>query len=80
MPRGHSLSIYVCFSGKKRTSLYISQEKAIIITSKHSTTIFFSHNNRKVCVNAECVYQIVFISPGHPIMVLKSNSIWPPYR
>ena len=27
MPRGHSLSIYAGFSGKKRTSLYISREK-----------------------------------------------------
>ena len=45
MPRGHLLSIYARFSGKKRTSLYISPEKAIIITSKHGTTIFFSHCN-----------------------------------
>ena len=27
MPRGHSLVIYACFSGKKRTSIYISWEK-----------------------------------------------------
>ena len=27
MPRGHSLSIYARFSGKKRTSKYISQQK-----------------------------------------------------
>ena len=27
MPRGHSLSIYSCFLGKKRTSLYVSLEK-----------------------------------------------------
>ena len=27
MPRGHSLSIYARFSGKKRTSLFISREK-----------------------------------------------------
>ena len=45
MPRGHSLSIYARFSGKKRTSMYISLEKAIVITSKHGTTIFFSHYN-----------------------------------
>ena len=41
MPRGQSLSIYARFSGKKRTSLCISREKAIIITSKHGTTMFF---------------------------------------
>ena len=45
MPRGHSRSIYARFSGKKRTSVYISLEKAIVITSKHGTTIFFSHYN-----------------------------------
>ena len=27
MPRGRSLSIYERFSGKKRTSMYISREK-----------------------------------------------------
>ena len=27
MPRGHSLSIYAHFSGKKRTSMYIYREK-----------------------------------------------------
>ena len=42
MLRGHSLSIYARFSGKKRTSMYISRQ-AIIITSNHATTIFFSH-------------------------------------
>ena len=41
MLSGHSLSIYMRFSGKKRTSLYIPREKAIIILSKHGTTIFF---------------------------------------
>ena len=62
MPRGHSLSMYALFSGKKRT--YISWEKAIIITSKQGTTIFSSHYNlflgklkekfaRKVRVNTE---------------------------
>ena len=45
MHREHSLSIYALFSGKKKTSMYISWEKAIIITSKHGTTIFSSHCN-----------------------------------
>ena len=44
MPRGHSLSIYARFSGKKRTSLYIFLgKKAIVVTSKDGTTISFSH-------------------------------------
>ena len=46
-PGGYSLSIYARFSGKKRISMYISREKvkAIVIISKHGTTIFFSHYN-----------------------------------
>ena len=45
MPRGLSLSIYVRFWGKKRTYCIFLGKKAIIITSKHGTTIFFSHYN-----------------------------------
>ena len=45
LPKGHSLSINAHFSGKKTTSLYISLEKGNLITSKHGTTIFFSHCN-----------------------------------
>ena len=49
MPRGHSLSIYARFSGKKRTSMYTEciflGKKAIVITSKDGTTIFFSDYN-----------------------------------
>ena len=45
MPRGHSLIIFARFSVKKRTLMYISRKKAIIITSKHGTAIFFYHYN-----------------------------------
>ena len=59
-------------------------KKAIITTSKHGTTIFFSHYNlflgkrkeqlaRKECVNTERAYRILLMSPGHPIILLKSN-------
>ena len=41
MPKGHSLSIYTHFLGKKRTSQYTSCENAIIITFKDGKTIFF---------------------------------------
>ena len=44
MLKGHSLSIFARFSGKKRTSMYISREKGDH-TSKHGTTIFFYHYN-----------------------------------
>ena len=81
---GHSFSIYARFSGKKRTSQYISCGKANIMTSKHRTTIFFSHYNlflgklkeklaRKARVNTERVYRIVLMPPGHPTILLKSD-------
>ena len=43
MPRGHSLSIYGRFSGKKRTSMYISLEKGdrYYIQTRHND-LFFS--------------------------------------
>ena len=42
MPRGHSLSIYARFSGKKRTSLYISREKGdhYYIQTRHNDLFF----------------------------------------
>ena len=45
MPRGQSLSIYARFSGKKRTSLYISREKGdnYYIQTRHND--LFSHYN-----------------------------------
>ena len=68
-------------------------KKAIIITSKHGTTIFFSHYNlflgklqdklaRKARVTTERVYWIVLITPpGHPIILLKSYKFnMAPYR
>ena len=44
-PGGHSLSIYARFSGKKRTSLYISREKGdhYYIQTRHND--LFSHYN-----------------------------------
>ena len=74
MPRVHYLSIYAGFSGKKRTSLYILGEKALIFTSKHGTTIFFSYYNlfqgklkenlaRKARVNTVRVHRIVVMPP-----------------
>ena len=45
MPRGHSLSIYARFSGKKRASMYISREKGdhYDIQTRHND--FFPHCN-----------------------------------
>ena len=45
MPRGHSLSIYRRFWGKRELRYIFRGKKAIIITSKQGTTIFFSHYN-----------------------------------
>ena len=84
MPREHLLSIYARFSGRKRASMYISREKAIIITSKHGTTIFFSYYNlflgklkeklaRKARVNTDASISDRALAPGHPIILLKAN-------
>ena len=63
MPRGHSLSIYARFSGKKRTSLYFFLgKKAIIITSKHGTMIFFSHYNLFLGKRKEKLAQLVHMA------------------
>ena len=45
IPRGHSLSIYAHFLGKKRTSMYISREKSYhyYIQTRHND--LFSHYN-----------------------------------
>ena len=42
MPRGHSLSIYACFSPKKGTALYISREKGnqYYIQTQHNDLFF----------------------------------------
>ena len=45
MPRWHSLSIYAGFLGKWELQWLFTGKKVIIITSKHGTTIFFSHYN-----------------------------------
>ena len=83
-PGGHSLSVYARASGKRELHCLFLGKRAIIITSKHGTTIFFSHYNlflgklkeklaRKARVNAERVYRIVLMPRGHPIIPLKSN-------
>ena len=41
MPRGALAQYLRALLGQKRTSLYISREKTIIISSKHGATIFF---------------------------------------
>ena len=84
MPRGHSPSIYGRFSGKQRTSLYISREKGnhCYIQTRHNDLFFplqsFSWKlteklARKVRVNTQRVYWIVLMPLGHPIILLKSN-------
>ena len=42
MPREHPLSIYARFSGKKRTSLYISREKGVhyYLQTRHNDIFF----------------------------------------
>ena len=72
------------FRAKREQHCALLGKKAIIITSQHGTTIFFSHYilflgkrkeklARKARVNTERVHQIVLMPPGHPIILLKSN-------
>ena len=72
------------FRAKRELHCIILEKKAIIIKSKHGTTIFFSHYNlflgkleeqlaRKARVNTEQVYRIVVMNPGYPIILFKSN-------
>ena len=75
MPRGHSLRIYGRFSGKQRTSLYISREKGnhYYIQTRHNDIFQFHYNlfhgklketlARKARVNTERVYWIGLMPP-----------------
>ena len=79
MPMGDSLSIYACFSGKKRTSMYISREKGDHYYIKTWNNDLFSHYNlflgklmKKLAQKAR-VYRIMLMPPGHPVILLKPN-------
>ena len=48
MSREHSLSIYARFLKKELQCIFLGK-KAIVITSKDGTTIFFSHYNLFLC-------------------------------
>ena len=80
------------FRAKRELHCTFLGKKALIFTSKHGTTIFFSYYNLfpgklkeklagRARVNTEQLHQIVVMPPGHPIILLNViNSIWPPYR
>ena len=79
-PGGHSLTIYAGFSGKKRTSMYISRKKGDRYCSqrRHNDLFFSLHFflgklkerlARKARVNMRSCSR----PPGHPIILLKSN-------
>ena len=93
MPSGHSLSLIGLFGRKENFTVCISGKRRSLIhpnTAQRSflpITIFFLGELKeklawKTRVNTERVYRIVFMPPGHPIIVLQTliNSIWPPYR
>ena len=82
---GGTRSVFTrAFRAKRELQCIFLGKKAIVITSKDGTTIFFSHYNlflgklkeklaRKARVNAERVYRIRLMAPGHSIILLKSN-------
>ena len=83
-PEGTRSVFTHAFGAKRELYCILLGKKAIIITSKQGTTIFFSHYNlfpgklkeklaRKARVNTGRVYRIVLMPPGHPIILLKSK-------
>ena len=84
MPRGTRSVFTRAFRQKENFTIYFSGKRRSLFTSKHSTTIFFSHYNlfleklkeklaRKARVNTQRVYRIVLMPPEHPIILLKSK-------
>ena len=83
-PGGTRSVVNRAFPAKRELHCIFLVEKANIITSKHDTTIFFSHYNlllgklkeklaRNWRVNTERVYRIVLMPPRHPAILLKSD-------
>ena len=77
---GKKVAINIVDTPKKVFHCIFLGKKAIIITSKHGTTIFFPitvlfYENfaRKAHVNTERVYRIAIMPPEHLIILLKSN-------
>ena len=74
MPRGHSLSIFARFSGKRRTSLFISRENSN--TAQRSCNLFLGKHKeklaRKARVNTEWVRRIVshFLDEIHLLVII----------
>ena len=84
MPRGHSLSIYARFLGKKENFIvYFSGKRSSLLLSNTAQRSFFPLQSfsrklqeklaRKARANTKRVYRIVLMTPGHPIIPLKSN-------
>ena len=75
MAGGRSLGIYARFSGKKRTSMFISREKGdhYYIQTRHNDLFFPLQLARKARVNTDASISDRAYAPGHPIILLKSN-------
>ena len=67
MPRGHSLCIYVRFSGKKRTSLCISRVKRQSLLHPNTAQRSFFFSLKSFYRKSE------YMPLGHLIILLKSN-------
>ena len=79
-PGGHSLTIDAGFSGKKRTSMYISREKGdrYYIQRRHNDLFFSLHFflgklKEKLARKARVNMRSCSCPPGHPTILLKSN-------
>ena len=83
-PGGTGSVFMRAFRAKREFQCIFLGKKAIVIISKHSTTIFFSHYNlllgklkeklaRKAHINTDASILDRPHAPGHPIILLKSN-------
>ena len=82
---GGTRSVFTrAFRAKRELQCIFLGKKAIVITSKDGTTIFFSHYNlflgklkeklaRKARVNTDASIWDRAHAPGHPMILLKSN-------
>ena len=82
---GGTRSVFTrAFRAKENFNILFLGKKAIIITPRHGTTIYFSHYNlflgtpreKSACkarVNTDASISDRAHAPGHPIILFKSN-------
>ena len=71
---GQKGNFTVYFSGKRRSLFHPNTtQRSFFPLQSFSTKTLRKELARKARVNTERVYRMVFMPPGHPIILLKSN-------